>query len=123
MRRSHSTHPSRQNSDSSTLTCSNQIFSASSTEVFSLSGFVTSDKTLSSAVVLQVSPLRNPWSTSPFGPITYQLVNSGIATQNCSGFTLSMTTSNSFNSVTFSLPSSPTLSTSYNISLARLQIR
>ena len=70
-----------------------------------------------------MSPLRNPWNTYPFGPITYQLINSGIVTQNCTGFSLTMTTANTFSSVFFSLPSSPSISTIYSALMVRLQVK
>ena len=111
------------NSDSASLSCSKQTFSASSTEVYTLSGFVTSDKTISSAVMMLISPLRNPWNTYPFGPITYQLINQGIVTQNCTGFTFTATTANTFSSTIFSLPTTPSITTTYNNLMLRLQIR
>ena len=50
-------------------------------------------------------------------------MNSGIVTQNCTGFTLSMNTPNTFTSVTYTLPTSPSLSTTYSSLMLRLQIK
>ena len=50
-------------------------------------------------------------------------MNSGIVTQNCTGFTLTMNTPNTFSSVTFSLPTSPSIKTTYNNLMLRLQIK
>jgi hypothetical protein len=74
-------------------------------------------------VQLEITPLRNPWNLYPFGPVTYQLINSGIVTQNCTGFTLTMTTPNTFPTVIFSLPTTPTLNTNYANMMVRLNIR
>jgi len=64
-------------------------------------------------VVLSIGPLRNPWSFNPFGGLTYQLINSGIVSQICTGVTLTMNSSNIFPDYTLDLPLTPSISTSY----------
>lgn len=84
---------------------------------------MTATKSVSGAVVLAINPLRNPWSLYPFGPVTFKLLNSGLVSQNCTGFTLSMSNANSFQNVIFSLPASPALNTNYTSQTLQLQIR
>ena len=92
--------------------------------MFSFNGFVSTTKSYSSAVVLTITPLRNPWSLYPFGPITFQILNSNIPSQNCSGINLTMTTPNTFTNIyQFDLPSTPLISTSYDALTLSLTIR
>jgi hypothetical protein len=52
-------------------------------QAFNIYNLITSDKTLSSAIVVTMSSLKNPYSQAPFGPITFELkaYDNGVGTQ------------------------------------------
>jgi hypothetical protein len=67
-----------------------------------MSAIFSSNKTVSTAVSVGLGNLYNPWSLSPFSPISYQLYNTqnGVTrvTQSCSGLSQTNTAMNTFTS-------------------------
>lgn len=95
---------------------------------FTVSGLIATDKTLSSAIVFSGSPIRNPWSLAPFGPITYELQifdstsSTYITSQSCTNMYQTVTRMNT-PTVQFNINGTLAISTTYTSKLARLTIK
>lgn len=86
------------------LSCSSS--SSGSTELLRASNLFANNQTLSSAVSFNISSLANPWSTSPFGPITFSLVSTSnsqeYVSQTCSSILQTTTLLGALQSFRFS---------------------
>ena len=74
-----------QNTDTASPTCFSAVYTDSGTgtkyEVITINSLVTSNKNLSTPIITEMSPLRNPWNLAAFGPIRYELKVGSIVSQ------------------------------------------
>lgn len=79
------------------LSCSNTTNGVS--EIYYIRDLFATNKTVPGAVQFSIGSILNPWSTYPFGPITYNLIytdsGNSYVTQTCSGISQTTTTLNS----------------------------
>lgn len=94
-----------------------------------MTGLITSNKVLASAITFTATALRNPPSLAPFGPIIFELKipdpNSGGAlttSQTCTGIYQTVTSMNAPTSISFIINTTLAISTSYTGRNARLSI-